>query len=59
VSGSFDGIIRLWDIAKASIISYVKISDNITSMKFSPDGKKLLAGSFKGRCYVYSLEKSG
>eukprot|EP00826_Nyctotherus_ovalis_P023291 TRINITY_DN178_c0_g2_i11.p1 TRINITY_DN178_c0_g2~~TRINITY_DN178_c0_g2_i11.p1 ORF type:complete len:187 (+),score=43.85 TRINITY_DN178_c0_g2_i11:601-1161(+) len=28
-------------------------------MRFSPDGEKLLVGSFKGKCFIYSLDNSG
>lgn len=49
-------IVRLWSLSSQSIVDWQKTSDIITSVKFSPDGKKLLVGLYKGICPVYSQE---
>jgi len=49
-------ICRIWSIQTANILDWQKSSDVITSLKFSPDAKKLLVGLYKGQCLVYSLD---
>lgn len=45
---------RLWDISTETIVDWQKTSDVITSLSFSPNGKKLLVGIYKGQCFVFS-----
>lgn len=47
-------MIRLWNIPTDTIVDWQKTSDIITSLQFSPDGRKLLVGVFKGQCFVFS-----
>jgi len=56
VSGSFDMIIRLWDISSSTIIDYQNTPDIVTSMQFSPDGRKLLVGLYKGQCFIFTID---
>jgi len=51
-------IVRLWSIAKKTIVDYQKTPDIITSVRFSPDGTKLIAGLFKGQCSIFSLKNN-
>jgi WD40 repeat protein len=51
-------IVRLWDISTKSIVDCEKTPDVITSLKFSPDGNKLLVGLFKGQCSVFSVNST-
>ncbi len=49
-------IVRLWDVQAECVIDWQKTSHIITSLKFSPDGQKLLVGLYKGNCAVYAVE---
>ncbi len=49
-------IARLWSIPTQKIVDWQKTPEVITSMKFSPDGRKLLVGMFKGQCFIFSLD---
>ncbi len=56
MSGSFDMIARLWSVSSRKIVDWQKTPEYITSLKFSPDGRKLLVGLFKGQCFIFSLD---
>ena len=46
LGGSYDGTMKLWDIAtKQRICSFKGHSDIVSSVSFSPDGKRALSGS--------------
>jgi len=49
-------IIRLWDISQGIVVDWQRTLDVITSLRISPDGTKLLAGLYKGQCFVFSLD---
>ncbi|KAJ4038286.1 hypothetical protein NW756_008581 [Fusarium oxysporum] len=50
LSGSFDAILRLWSIESTSVAYSSSMTDVITAVAFSPDGKTAIAGSFTGTC---------
>ncbi|KPA36398.1 hypothetical protein FLAG1_10839 [Fusarium langsethiae] len=50
LSGSFDATLRLWDITRISIVYSALMTDIITAVAFSPDGKVAICGSFNGTC---------
>ncbi|KAH7205796.1 WD40-repeat-containing domain protein [Fusarium redolens] len=50
LSGSFDAILRLWSIPTTSVAYSSSMTDVITAVAFSPDGKVAMAGSFHGTC---------
>lgn len=49
-------MVRLWHIPDEAIVDWQKTADMITSVQFSPDGRKLLVGIFKGQCYVFAFD---
>ncbi len=49
-------IARLWSTQTESIVDWQKASDVITSMNFSPDGRRLLLGLYKGQCLVFAVD---
>ena len=55
LTGSEDGILRLWDPKANSIVSFNGHPSNITSVAFSPDGRKILSASFDGTAKLWSL----
>ncbi len=38
ISGSQDHTVRLWDVAAESNIATIEVDDNVTAVRFSPDG---------------------
>lgn len=49
-------MIRLWKIPTETIVDWQKTADIITSLQFSPDGRRLLVGVFKGQCFVFACD---
>ncbi|QDZ17522.1 WD40 repeat domain-containing protein [Chloropicon primus] len=56
LSGSLDEKVRLWSIPEQTVIDWVNIHEMVTAVCFSPDGKKAVIGSYKGKCRFYSVE---
>jgi WD40 repeat protein len=45
ISGSLDGLVRLWYIPGHRVADYVKVNEMVTAATFSPDARKTVAGS--------------
>ena len=46
-SGSFDGTVKLWDVASGTLVHPLNAhSSGVTSVAFSPDGRQMLSGSW-------------
>mmetsp|Transcript_1600 Transcript_1600/g.3523 ORF Transcript_1600/g.3523 Transcript_1600/m.3523 type:complete len:757 (+) Transcript_1600:184-2454(+) len=58
LSGSLDEKVRLWNIPEQTVTDWVNIHEMVTSTCFSPDGKKAVIGSYKGKCRFYSIEEN-
>ena len=56
LSGSLDEKVRLWSIPEQTVVDWVNIHEMVTAVCFSPDGKKAVIGSYKGKCRFYSVE---
>jgi len=56
-SGSFDKMIRIWDISEHKVVDWVQTNDLITAMSFSPDNHHLVVGFFKGMCKIYRIDQ--
>jgi len=57
ISGSFDMIIRLWNINTKSIVDWTKTQELITAIQCSPDAKRICVGLYKGQCIIYYLQQ--
>jgi len=58
LSGSDDGIVRLWDLAKGQQIrTFRGHADAVTSVCFSPDGTQFLSGSNDKTVRLWDIEK--
>ena len=52
--GSLDKFIRVYDIAKETIVDWYQSTDFITAATFSPDARLLVVGFSHGQCRVYT-----
>mmetsp|Transcript_6714 Transcript_6714/g.11995 ORF Transcript_6714/g.11995 Transcript_6714/m.11995 type:complete len:522 (-) Transcript_6714:3373-4938(-) len=55
VSGSVDGMVRLWSIPTKNVISSARTGDIITSCSIKRDGLSIIVGTFHGHCLIYNL----
>jgi hypothetical protein len=56
LAGSLDAKLRLWSIPDKSVAFSTTVSDMITSVAFTPDGKTCIAGTLGGLCLFYDTE---
>ena len=55
-SASEDKTIRIWDAQNGKMLVTLQHSDHVTSVAFSPDGTRMVAGS-KSVLSIWGLEK--
>eukprot|EP01086_Lenisia_limosa_P012433 TRINITY_DN4076_c0_g1_i1.p1 TRINITY_DN4076_c0_g1~~TRINITY_DN4076_c0_g1_i1.p1 ORF type:complete len:460 (+),score=60.27 TRINITY_DN4076_c0_g1_i1:113-1492(+) len=54
---SFDGSVRLWDPETGNCVQMFKDFDSeVNCVEFSPNGKMLAAGSYKGEVLIYNIQ---
>lgn len=53
LSGSYDRILRVWNILDHRVESWAQVDAVITSASYSPDGKLAVAGLASGQCVFY------
>lgn len=56
LAGSLDSKLRLWSIPDKSVAFWSQLSDLITAVAFTPDGKTAIAGCLTGLCLFYETE---
>jgi WD40 repeat protein len=56
LAGSLDAKLRLWSIPDKAVAYSVSVSDMVTAVAFTPDGKTCLAGTLGGLCMFYDTE---
>ncbi|WP_292436510.1 TIR domain-containing protein [Methylobacter sp.] len=58
-TGLEDKTVRLWDLKSGDCLQVIKYNKNLfpTSVAFSPDGSRLVVGTYQGLIYIYSLNK--
>lgn len=56
LAGSLDSKLRLWSIPDKSVAYWVSVSEMITAVSFTPDGKQAIAGCVNGHCLFYDTE---
>ncbi|KAL1895613.1 hypothetical protein Sste5346_005082 [Sporothrix stenoceras] len=56
LAGCLDATLRLWSIPDKSVAFSAQLSDMITAVAFSPDGKMAIAGLLSGFCYLLETE---
>ena len=55
LTGSVDGIVKLWDLSGRVIQTFTGHLDGVNSVAFSPDGQKVLTGSLDGTVKLRDL----
>ncbi|PSC74579.1 signal transducer [Micractinium conductrix] len=58
LSGSIDGKVRLWNIPEQRVVSWQDVHEMVTAVTYSPDGRKAVVGTMKGKCRFYTIEKN-
>ena len=56
LAGSLDSKLRLWSIPDKSVAFWSQLTDLITAVAFTPDGKIAIAGCLNGLCSFYETE---
>ena len=56
LAGSLDSKLRLWSIPDKAVVYWTQLSDLVTAVAFSPDGKISIAGCLRGLCMFYDTE---
>lgn len=56
LAGSLDTKLRLWSIPDKAIAYVANVSEMITAVTFTPDGKTCIAGTLSGLCMFYETE---
>ncbi|MGD0044458.1 MAG: hypothetical protein ABSE84_29330, partial [Isosphaeraceae bacterium] len=54
-AGSADHTVRLWDWTSGACLHVIEQDDSPTSVAFSPDGSRLVVGTYEGSVHVYRL----
>eukprot|EP00897_Mesotaenium_endlicherianum_P003209 jgi/Mesen1/2916/ME000175S02076 len=55
-SGSLDEKLRVWSVPDRAVVGWSHTREMITALSFTPNGKTLVVGSYKGTCRLYSIE---
>ncbi|XP_024014809.1 WD repeat-containing protein 44 [Eutrema salsugineum] len=53
ISGSVDGIVRIWDVSRFRVVDYTDIREIVTALCYRPDAKGAVVGSMTGECRFY------
>lgn len=53
ISGSIDGIVRIWDVSHFRVVNYTDIREIVTALCYYPDAKGAVVGSMTGECRFY------
>jgi WD40 repeat protein len=57
VTGSADNTVKLWKIGDGSnLATFTDAKDWVYAVRFSPDGKRLAAGTWNGQVYLWNIE---
>jgi len=57
-TASFDGTVRLWDVADGSCYRvFSRHRDSVYSVAFAPSGEYLASGSLAGQMYIWNIEE--
>ncbi|KAK6919946.1 WD40 repeat [Dillenia turbinata] len=55
ISGSIDGKLRIWAIPGCRVFDRIDVTEIVTALCYSPDGKRAVVGSMTGTCRFYDV----
>ena len=47
---------RVWNIPEQRVVDWADVHEMVTATAFSPDGRRTVVGTMKGRCRFYQCE---
>ncbi|OAY82123.1 putative WD repeat-containing protein C3H5.08c [Ananas comosus] len=53
ISGSIDGIVRVWEIPESHVVGWTDSKEIVTAVCYRPDGKGVVVGTITGNCRFY------
>jgi WD40 repeat protein len=58
VSGSYDGMLKVWDLEQGALLGNLRGGDRpVSAVAVTPDGRRAVSGSFEGMFRVWDLEQ--
>ena len=48
--------VRVWNIPEQRVVDWADVHEMVTATAFSPDGRRTVVGTMKGRCRFYQCE---
>ena len=48
--------VRVWNIPEQRVVDWADVHEMVTATAFSPDGRRAVVGTMKGRCRFYQCE---
>eukprot|EP00183_Erythrolobus_madagascarensis_P000783 CAMPEP_0185848120 /NCGR_PEP_ID=MMETSP1354-20130828/3115_1 /TAXON_ID=708628 /ORGANISM="Erythrolobus madagascarensis, Strain CCMP3276" /LENGTH=735 /DNA_ID=CAMNT_0028548475 /DNA_START=59 /DNA_END=2266 /DNA_ORIENTATION=+ len=55
LSGSVDGVVRLWSIPTRTVLSSARVGDIVTALTLRRAGRLAVVGTFQGHCLFFNM----
>lgn len=58
ISGSIDGMVRIWDVRRRLVVDWANTKEIVTAVCYRPDGKGAVVGTITGNCRYYDTSEN-